>query len=108
MDKQKTPYTAEDFRFTTKGNNLYAIELGWPQSDEAVIHALGTSGLGSQHIQAVEMLGSEAKLKFEQQSDGLHVTIPAKPVGEAAYVYRITLDGPAQPDLPAQSDHKEK
>jgi alpha-L-fucosidase len=107
-DADTKPYTAEDFRFTTKGNNLYAIELGWPQSDEAVIHALGTSGLGSQHIQAVEMLGSEAKLKFEQQSDGLHVTIPAKPVGEAAYVYRITLDGPAQPDLPAQSDHKEK
>ena len=101
-DADTKPYTAEDFRFTTKGNNLYAIELGWPQSGEAVIHALGTSGLGSRHIQAVELLGSGAKLKFEQQSDGLHVTAPAKPAGEAAYVYRIMLDGPAQ------SDHKEK
>jgi alpha-L-fucosidase len=98
-DSDTKPYTAEDFRFTTKGNNLYAIELGWPQSGEAVIHALGTTGLGSQHIEGVEMLGSEAKVKFDQQSDGLHITVPAKPAGEAAYVYRIRLDGPAQSDL---------
>ena len=98
-DADTKPYTAEDFRFTTKGNNLYAIELGWPESGEAVIHALGTSGLGSQHIEGVAMLGSEAKVKFAQQGDGLHITLPAKPAGEAAYVYRITLDGPAQSDL---------
>jgi alpha-L-fucosidase len=97
-DADTKPYTAEDFRFTTKGNNLYAIELGWPESGEAVIHALGTSGLGSQHIQGVEMLGSDAKVKYEQQTDGLHITAPAKPAGETAYVYRITLNSPAQTD----------
>jgi alpha-L-fucosidase len=97
-DSDTKPYTAEDFRFTTKGNNLYAIELGWPESGEAVIHALSTTGLGSQHIQGVDMLGSDAKVKYEQQTDGLHITAPAKPAGEAAYVYRITLNSPAQTD----------
>ena len=98
-DSDTKPYTAEDFRFTTKGNTLYAIELGWPDSGEAVIHALGTSGLGTQQIQAVEMLGSDAKVKYEQQRDGLHITAPAKPAGESAYVYRISLNGPAQANL---------
>jgi alpha-L-fucosidase len=98
-DADTKPYTADDFRFTTKGNNLYAIELGWPESGQAVIHALGIGGLGSQHIQSVEMLGSDAKVKYEQQADGLHITAPAKPAGESAYVYRITLDSPAQSAL---------
>jgi alpha-L-fucosidase len=43
-------------------------------------------------------LGSDAKGSFEQQADGLHITAPAKPAGEAAYVYQITLDGPAESD----------
>jgi alpha-L-fucosidase len=29
-DTDTKPYTSEDFRFTTKGETLYAIELGWP------------------------------------------------------------------------------
>ena len=98
-DADTKPYTAEDFRFTTKGNDVYAIELGWPESGEAVIHALSTTGVGTQQIQSVEMLGSHAKVKYEQQSDGLHITAPAKPAGENAYVYRITLNSPAQTNL---------
>lgn len=97
-DADTKPYTAEDFRFTAKGNNLYAIEFGWPESGQPVIHSLGTGGLGSLHIQSVELLGSDAKVAYEQQADGLHITAPAKPAGEAAYVYRITLDGAAQTD----------
>ncbi len=97
-DADTKPYTAEDFRFTTKGNNLYAIELGWPKSGQAVIHRLSTNALGSQHIEGVTMLGSDAKVRYEQRADGLHITAPRKPAGEAAYVYRIMLDSPAQTD----------
>ena len=43
-DTDTATYTAEDFRFTTKGNALYAIEMGWPAGGEAVIHSLGTYG----------------------------------------------------------------
>ena len=97
-DADTKPYTAEDFRFTTKGNNLYAIELGWPESGKAVIHMMGTSGMGGQHIQSVTMLGSSTRVDYQQQADGLYLIAPAKPAGEAAYVYRITLEGPAQTD----------
>ena len=40
QDTKTQEYTAEDFRFTTKDNNLYAIELAWPSGKEAVIHSL--------------------------------------------------------------------
>ena len=88
-DRETKPYTAEDFRFTTKGDVLYAIELGWPKGGEAVIHALG-SGVGTRAVASVELLGATQPLSFTQQSDGLHIHLPAQPVGQYAYAYRIT------------------
>ncbi len=49
-DADAKPYTPEDFRFTAKGDDLYAIELGWPESKDCVIHALSKQMTGSQHI----------------------------------------------------------
>ena len=72
------------------------IELGWPANGEAVIHSLGSSALGSQKIASVALLGSDAKLQFEQQPDGLHIHLPAQAPGKYAYAYRISLAGAAQ------------
>jgi alpha-L-fucosidase len=74
-DTDTPTYTSEDIRFTTKGNALYAIELGWPASGEAVVHALGTA-VGGQKVKSVALLGSDAKLEFRQQTDGLHLHLP--------------------------------
>ena len=97
-DTDTQTYTAEDFRFTTKGNDLYAIELAWPSSPEIVIHALGVSGLPGQKIKGVAMLGSQAALTYEQQPDGLHIKTPSRPFDAEAYAFRITLNSAAQPD----------
>jgi alpha-L-fucosidase len=97
-DADTRPYTAQDFRFTTKGSDLFAIEMGWPGSGEAVIHALGADGLPGQHIRSISLLGSEAKLSYEQETDGLHIKLPEKPTEQLAYVFRIGLDSPAQTD----------
>lgn len=37
------------------------------------------------------LLANGKKIPFEQQADGLHLRLPAKPVGESAYVFRIDL-----------------
>ncbi len=95
-DTDTQTYTPQDFRFTTKGSDLFAIEMGWPASGEAVVQALGTNGRLKQQIQSVTMLGSGAKLTYKQQADGLHITVPAKPADEPAYAFRIALDGPVQ------------
>ena len=94
-DTETATYTAQDFRFTTKGNALYAIELGWPVSGEAVIHALG-SAVSGQKIESVSLLGFDAKLQFQQQADGLHIHLPAQDPGKYAYAFRIQFEGAAQ------------
>ena len=80
---------AQSYRFTTKDGALYAIELGWPKDGEAIIHAL-SSGVGTREVASVALLGSTAPLTFQQKPDGLHIHVPAEPVGQYAYAYRIT------------------
>lgn len=86
-DTQK--YTAADFRFTTKGDTLYAIELDWPSNGEAVIHSLAGGVAGEAKVASVELLGSGAQVKFEQSPDGLHIRVAAAAPGKYAYAYRI-------------------
>ena len=90
-DTETQTYTAQDFRFTTKGADLYAIQLAWPISGETIIQSLGTNTATAQLIQSVQMLGTDTKLAFEQKQDGLHIKLPAKPSEQPAYVFRIVF-----------------
>ena len=90
-DTDTTRYTADDFRFTTKGDALYAIGLGWPGNGEAVIHSLAST-VGTEHVQSVILLGSDMRLQFEQRADGLHVRVPAQSAAKYAYALRVTFD----------------
>jgi alpha-L-fucosidase len=91
-DTDTPDYKPEDFRFTTKGDSLYAIGLAWPSNGEAVIHSLAST-VGTEPVQSVELLGSNAAPKFEQKSDGLHVHLPAEPPAKYAYALRIKFGG---------------
>jgi alpha-L-fucosidase len=87
QDTKTKPYTAEDFRFTSKDGVLYAIELGWPAGGKTVIHSIKPAD----HVHAVSLLANGKAVPWQQQADGLHVSLPAQPVGDYAYVYRIDL-----------------
>jgi alpha-L-fucosidase len=97
QDTKTQEYTPEDFRFTTKGNDLYAIELAWPSGREAVIHSVGGDALKGKQIQSIALLGSNAALTYKLQTDGLHIQLPPKPSESYAYAFRIVLDGPPRP-----------
>jgi alpha-L-fucosidase len=90
-DTDTTKYTAEDFRFTTKGEDVYAIGLAWPTSREVVIHSLAKT-VGTEPVQSVTLLGGEGKLRFEQRADGLHVQLAAQAPGKYAYVLRLSFE----------------
>jgi len=89
QDTGTKPYTAEDFRFTTRPGVLYAIELGWPATGEAVIHSIKPSD----HVGVVTLLADGKAIEASQQADGLHVRLPERPAGAAAYVLRIDMPG---------------
>jgi alpha-L-fucosidase len=91
-DTDIVTYTAEDFRFTTKGSDLFAIEFAWPTGDEAIIKSLGTANKPDQRrIASVQLLGSDSPLKFTQSPDGLHIELPPKPADQPAFVFRISF-----------------
>lgn len=83
-------FTAEDIRFTQSkdGKTVYAILLGWPGNGaEITIKSLGPP-IGAS-VASVSMLATGELLNWRRRADGLHVTMPAKAVGEDAYVLRI-------------------
>jgi alpha-L-fucosidase len=88
-DTDTQSYTAEDFRFTSKGKTLYAIELASPSGKETVIRSLKLSS--GTTVKSVTLLDSRAGLHFTQRSDGLHIDLPTQPPSNYAYVFRIDL-----------------
>jgi alpha-L-fucosidase len=95
QDAHTAAYKAEDFRFTTKGSTLYAIELAKPTTSEIVIHALGNAAMTSK-VEAVTLLGAEGKLTFQQQEDGLHIQLPTQLPGKFAVAFKIESEHHAQ------------
>jgi alpha-L-fucosidase len=89
-DTDTANYTAEDFRFTTKDDVLYAIGLVWPSNGEAVIRSLVQTA-GSERVRSVTLLGGDGKPRFEQRADGLHVQLPAQSPVNYAYALRLTF-----------------
>jgi alpha-L-fucosidase len=67
-------YSSKDIRFTTKGNALYAIALGWPDDGKLVVKSLPSTSQG--RISDVRLLGSKSRLTWSQSSQGLEVTLP--------------------------------
>lgn len=73
-DKQPD-LTADDIRFTTKGDTMYAFVQGWPQS-AVTIKALGTeSPQQPQKVVNVKMLGPTEALRFTQDAGGLKIVL---------------------------------
>jgi alpha-L-fucosidase len=83
-DKEKPQFTAQDFRFTTKGKTLYAIALAWPNDGKLVVKSLA-----GQRIKHVEQLGHRGKLKWEQSGEGLVVTLPDMAPSDFAVTLKV-------------------
>ena len=84
-DTKRTAFTAADFRFTAKGDTLYAVCLGWP-ADKATVRTLA-----GRPVHAVSLLGHNAPLAFRHSSDGLEIDLPATPPCDYAYTFKIEL-----------------
>ena len=88
-EKNRKQFTHEDIRFTTKGDNLYAFFMGWPQNGEVVIRPLSTiSDQKIGKIEHVELLGSGA-VSFKRDEEGLRVSLPEIIPCEHAYALKI-------------------
>jgi len=81
--------TATDFRFTTKGNVLYASAMGWPEAGPLVVRTLAgpSSGIVGD-VKSVELLG-HGPVSFKQTETGLVAVMPETKPCDIAYVLKI-------------------
>jgi len=86
---QKKPFTAEDIRFTTKNDKLYAIILGIPKG-ETRIKSLATNS-NNGRIESVELIGSNEKISWSQKKDALIISASSGYPSENAVVYKISF-----------------
>jgi alpha-L-fucosidase len=89
-DTATSGYTAQDIRFTAKGDTLYAIALAWPEDGKLIIKSLAAdSELTKRDIKRVQRLGSKAKVKWTRTADGLIVELPDEKPGNYAFALKI-------------------
>ncbi len=89
--KENFQYTAKDIRFTTKGDTLYAIALGWQEDERMVVRSLAKSDDPTQNrIEKVELLGHPGELKFSQTTNGLAVELAGEKLSDLTCALRIT------------------
>jgi alpha-L-fucosidase len=90
-ESKAKPMGAADIRFTTHGDVLYAIAMGWPDDGKLTIKTLADhAAVYPGQIGNVELLGSGAKLTWNRDADGLTINLPTQRPGDYAYVFKIT------------------
>ena len=84
-ENRRKDLTAEDIRFTTKGNVLYCFIMGWP-GKEAVVKSVKPAAA---KVLNAELLG-RGKVTYSQDEAGLRVQLPESKPGEHAVVLKLS------------------
>lgn len=83
--------TAQDIRFTQKGDALYAIVLDWPDK-ELTIKSFGkSSGMLDSEITSVSLLGYGTIDEWDVGEDGMTLSLPQNKQGAYAHAFKLTL-----------------
>ena len=90
----RQPFTAQDIRFTQKGDMLFAIALNEPKDGRIVIKTLKN---GSREypgkIHSVTMLGVKTPVSWQRTTEGLEIVFPTNKPWNYAYAFKIEGQG---------------
>ena len=89
FNDHKYDFTAEDIRFTTKGDTLYAYLMASPDNKQVLVKSLSPKHIGKQTVRSVTLLESDEELKFKLTERGLLVSLPQTPPSDYAHGLRI-------------------
>ncbi len=81
-----TTFKEGDFRYTRKGDTLYAIALEWPEEETFTLKSLA-----GKKVKQVEMLGL-GPVKWAESSTGVTITVPNKRPCKFAYTFKIVAE----------------
>jgi alpha-L-fucosidase len=83
-------FTAQDIRFTRKGDAIYAITLGVPK-EQLLIRALAQgSPLVAGEINSITLLGSAEKIQWSRNADGVVVSLPGTLPCKSSLCFKIS------------------
>jgi alpha-L-fucosidase len=86
----KITFDHRDIRFTTRGDTLYAIALGWPTDGKILIKSLAQNSESyPRPIRKVELVGSKSDVKWKRGAQGLEIEVPDKPPCKYAFAFRM-------------------
>jgi len=77
FNEDKLKYTGQDIRFTSKGNELFVYCLNTPDGEIHITSLGRKSELNTKKITGIRMLGSDKKIKWQQDDQNLTIRIPA-------------------------------
>jgi alpha-L-fucosidase len=86
---QKQPYTAQDIRFTTRGDSLFAIGLGIPTGTTHIGMLGRKSGHGK--VTEVRILGTPERPRWNQKDESLDIEALVNYPSSHAVAYQIRL-----------------
>ncbi len=92
FNEGKVKFTAEDVRFTSKGNAIYAIVLGKPEKPLAIKSLGEAAGLLNKTIIDINLIGSTQKVSWTISKVALTINpIKDANANDIAYVFKIVL-----------------
>ena len=84
-----TNTTAQEIRFTQKGDDLYVTALAWPGNKKVIVKSLAQGNeLYPEEIKEVELLGY-GKVGFKRTAEGLVIELPGKQLNKIAPVFKV-------------------
>ncbi len=99
-DDREDPFTAQDVRFTCKGNTLYAVCMGWPKdSEDFRIASLGTKAEPGLKVGDVKLVGCGEPVAWKQEAGALVIKTPSEKPCDHAFAFKIALEGIAFGEL---------
>lgn len=82
-------WSPADFRFTRKGDLVYAYQMRRPEDGKALIRALASGK--ARRVTGIRLLG-QGEVAFEQTGDGLRISLPPLAPFEGPHGFAITQE----------------
>lgn len=82
-------WTVEDFRFTSKGQDVFAFLMKWPEGGRTVVRSFAAGAMS--RVAAVTMLGT-GPVPYEQTPRGLAVDLPMEKPTAYTQCLKVTFE----------------
>ena len=91
FNEKNIKYSSANIRYTTNKGKLYAFLLG-VSTEDIVIKTLGMSSAVAQKIKSIQLLGSNEKIKWQQNKEALVITKPISIDSQKVPSFRIEFN----------------